>query len=451
MSTGDLIDVAFALSPRKSAPVDKHTPIFRVSLYDSRSGRLLSANTGRSVALVFGSGVVTNNSVFHLLKCVDGSIIIQLADLSAYIGLDTGGNDPQLRLVKEPEDAAPFELVDSSTGIATSSNSDASGVLSSSQSETNVSLRIAGTRCHVVVSTDKKEGDAPLACIGRSGEGGASLAFVLSPLLASTNVRWTMTQMNEKLVSLWGGEDLGFIGAHPMKLFNLGGEVKSREHKLGEWQCFTVVVLNARHNLIALRSSHGFYLCADREGKMVANRKVADAWETFELIQVDSSSVALRTSHGTIVSLHGGADVIHKSCIISDSERLVLFCGASAKAQYYSSNPAGKLPASRFGDLSPLRIEGILLGSLAVAGVVAGSIVYAALEMDKVATHVPQKANEMAASSSASITITEIANIAAKGASSSATENKAAIGGASSTAIDASRATIRPPYNDDCS
>ena len=69
-------------------------------------------------------------------------------------------------------------------------------------------------------------------------EGGASLAFVLSPLLASTNVRWTMTQMNEKLVSLWGGEELGWCGAHPMKLFNLGGEVKSREHKLGEWQCF---------------------------------------------------------------------------------------------------------------------------------------------------------------------------------------------------------------------
>jgi hypothetical protein len=391
----DLSDISLSLQINKAAPVDANFPLTRVAFYDTRSGRFLSASTVvRSVSVVFGSGIVTPSGIFNLRRCVDGSTILQLADLSAYIGLDIG-NGYALCLVHNPEHAAPFELVDSSSGFPKGSGSISTDTYLP-PADANVSLRLAGTRLYVISSTEKQEEGVSLACIGRAGESGASLAFVLSPLLASTNVRWTVTQMHEKLICLWGGSELGWCTAHPTKLFNLGGEVTSRDPKLGEWQCFTIIVLNAKHNLIALRSSHGFFLCAESDGRMVANRKVVDAWETFELVQADSSTIALRTSHRTIVSLQSGKDVVHKSKIISDFERLVLFCGASAKAQYYNSNPAGKVPSSLLSGFLPG--QGILLGSLAVAGVVAGSIAYAALvtdtpRSDNVASLSPEKGN----------------------------------------------------------
>jgi hypothetical protein len=372
--------------PRRSSPIDVDAPRAAASLYDTKSGRLLAASSGRSVAVVFGSGVVTVDSVFLLLRCIDGSTILQLADLSAYVGVNwesgVGSGGCALRLVPEHEDAAPFELVEAAPAVSKKVDS-LSGSSSSPSTEVSVSLRLAGTLCYVVASSIAQEGGAPLACIGGTGESGVSLAFVLSPLLASTNVRWAVNHMNESLVCLWGGPDLGWCTAHPMKLFNLGGEFTSRDPKLGEWQCFTVIVRNAERNLIALRSSHGYFVCAEGDGRMVANRKVADSWETFELLQVDSSSVALRTAHGDIVSLQRGSTVDHKSSVVGDAERLVLFCGSSAKGQYYDSNPAGKLPSTLFGGFSPLRIAGIVLGTLAVAGVVAGGIALVALEMKK--------------------------------------------------------------------
>lgn len=57
---------------------------------------------------------------------------------------------------------------------------------------------------------------------------------------------------------------------------------------------------------LTLRSAHGFYVCAEPDGRLVANREAIGPWETFELENGGDGWTGLKSAHGRYVCAEGG-------------------------------------------------------------------------------------------------------------------------------------------------
>jgi hypothetical protein len=89
-----------------------------------------------------------------------------------------------------------------------------------------------------------------------------------------------------------------------------GREIVANRTEPGAWETFEVVKVDATH--VALKASNGQFVCAENGGgrELVANRSDVGAWETFEVVPVDGG-IALRTSGGQFVCAEeGGGGVV---------------------------------------------------------------------------------------------------------------------------------------------
>ena len=57
---------------------------------------------------------------------------------------------------------------------------------------------------------------------------------------------------------------------------------------------------------LVLRSAHGFYVCAEPDFTLIANRERAQSWETFQVEDGGVGWVGLKTAHGRYVCAEGG-------------------------------------------------------------------------------------------------------------------------------------------------
>jgi len=79
------------------------------------------------------------------------------------------------------------------------------------------------------------------------------------------------------------------------------GKANANRKYARSWETFTVEYLGG--NKIALKSTHGKYLVAEKKyGKEVnANRKHRKSWETFVVEKQKGGKIALKTAHGLYV------------------------------------------------------------------------------------------------------------------------------------------------------
>lgn len=82
------------------------------------------------------------------------------------------------------------------------------------------------------------------------------------------------------------------------------GRIVANRTEPGAWETFHVERIDETH--IALKSSGGFYVCAESGGgrELVANRTERGAWETFEVVPLEDG-IALRASGGQFVCAEG--------------------------------------------------------------------------------------------------------------------------------------------------
>ena len=83
----------------------------------------------------------------------------------------------------------------------------------------------------------------------------------------------------------------------------LDGRVVADRTEAGEWEQWTVESQGG--DLVALKSAHGKYLCAELDGTVVANRLVVGSWEVWAVADVDGG-VALVSAHGKFLVAEGG-------------------------------------------------------------------------------------------------------------------------------------------------
>ena len=210
---------------------------------------------------------------------------------------------------------------------------------------------------------------------------GTTFTMLLTPLLGTTTARWALKNSNGAKISLWGGPRLGWVTAHPKKLMG-GGAVTSRTTKLNKWEQLTLSVRDAATGNVSLRSDHGLWLSAEPSGKLSADRKATDAWETFSLVQADATFVALKTCHGSYVSADNQA-MDCKATSITNGQRFFLFDAEAARALYFDTNPTFNTEGDPFaGRLSALHIAGIVAVAVGGTALLAGGIAATVLAVD---------------------------------------------------------------------
>lgn len=74
-------------------------------------------------------------------------------------------------------------------------------------------------------------------------------------------------------------EKFAFRSSHGLFLCaERNGTVVADRRELRDWEKWTAVAMDGGY---AFRSSHGTYLCAEPDGRIVCNRNIADKWEIF--------------------------------------------------------------------------------------------------------------------------------------------------------------------------
>lgn len=72
----------------------------------------------------------------------------------------------------------------------------------------------------------------------------------------------------------------------------------------GPWEEFDVEVVGP--DQVALKSHLGFYVCAEPDQTLVANRLKIGAWETFDVVRLADGAFALKAHTGKFVCIDGG-------------------------------------------------------------------------------------------------------------------------------------------------
>jgi hypothetical protein len=88
----------------------------------------------------------------------------------------------------------------------------------------------------------------------------------------------------------------------------LDGRVVANRQEDGPWERWTVEAMHGGQ--VALKSAHGRYLCAELDGTVVADREKAGIWETWAVVPTPGG-VGLRSHHGGfLVAEDGGGGAV---------------------------------------------------------------------------------------------------------------------------------------------
>jgi hypothetical protein len=98
------------------------------------------------------------------------------------------------------------------------------------------------------------------------------------------------------------------------------GRLVADRLQAGAWETFELErMANER---VRLRAANGKYVCAEDGGgrELVANRAKAGAWEEFTVVSLDNDRVALKTSSGKLVSVDDQGVVLANATTVGPSE-----------------------------------------------------------------------------------------------------------------------------------
>jgi hypothetical protein len=124
----------------------------------------------------------------------------------------------------------------------------------------------------------------------------------------------------------------------------LDGRVVADRTAVGEWERWTLAHLGG--DTYSLQSAHGRYLCAEPDGRVVADRADVGIWESWRLVQV-GSGVAFVSHHGLYLCAEGGGGGV----VVANRE-------AAGEWEVFipSQRIGGTVPAPVV-DLAPLEVE----------------------------------------------------------------------------------------------
>lgn len=121
----------------------------------------------------------------------------------------------------------------------------------------------------------------------------------------------------------------------------LDGRVVADRTAEGAWELWTLAHLGG--DTYTLRSAHGGYLCAEPDGRVIADRAESGPWEAWRLVQA-GGGVAFVSHHGRYLCAEGGGG----GAVVADRE------AAGAWETFTPSRAIGPLPIA---SLSRLRVE----------------------------------------------------------------------------------------------
>lgn len=122
---------------------------------------------------------------------------------------------------------------------------------------------------------------------------------------------------------------------------------------LNVWERWTVEYAHGRPDTIHLRSYHGKYLCAEADGRVVANRPAPGPWETFQVVTTSPTTFALRVR----AALHWLLCL--QSC---RAQEVLVVCEACGDlyAVVHDHNQLAVLPQTAHGKFVSARPDGAL-------------------------------------------------------------------------------------------
>lgn len=127
----------------------------------------------------------------------------------------------------------------------------------------------------------------------------------------------------------------------------LDGRVVADRRTAGAWETWTVEPRGGGR--VALKSAHGRYLCAELDGSVIANRERLGSWEEWEFVLV-GGGVAFKSAHGRyLVAEDGGGGVVR-----ANREALAEWETFTPSDAVGGSTPA---PVAPSGPLTRLRVE----------------------------------------------------------------------------------------------
>lgn len=124
----------------------------------------------------------------------------------------------------------------------------------------------------------------------------------------------------------------------------LDGRVVADRTAVGEWELWDLVHLGG--DLYSLQSAHGRYLCAEPDGRVVADRPDVGIWESWRLLQV-GAGIALCSHHGLYLCAEEGGG----GQVVANRE------AAGPWETFRPSQPIGDAAPGPVGPLAPLSVE----------------------------------------------------------------------------------------------
>ena len=191
-----------------------------------------------------------------------------------------------------------------------------------------------------------------LECIDptKNSLAGARLCVFSSPALGALTAQFALNCMDGCKIVLWGLGCSRWVTMHPLSMFGSGGEVTCKTEQLLVWEQFTLKVLDASKQHIALLSTHGYYLSAEPSGKLTANKREIGVWERFTLHQhllgsdANPCVVSLFSTHDKFVSSRDPHRMSATATELGPSERFLLLDAAVCCAAFWERPlPPGEL------------------------------------------------------------------------------------------------------------
>ena len=115
-----------------------------------------------------------------------------------------------------------------------------------------------------------------------------------------------------------------FITAEKSILFMKKHKLRSNRLKVGDWEQFIIIKLD--NDKVAIKTFHGKYISAQKNGFLHCNRTKIGNWEKFDLIKNNDNTYSFKSYHGKYISFKLGLFyfLAANSNKISNKEKFIL-------------------------------------------------------------------------------------------------------------------------------